>query len=277
MKISIISTCKSRLDHLKKVIDSWVNFLPHEIIVTDVSCPQKTADWLGTNYPQVKVVYQASESFNLSKARNLGAAAASGDWLFFVDADITLGSGFRSWIEEQAPNNRFLVREQKNAWDGIHEQGTVLCRKADFQKIEGYDEIIEGYGGEDHDLYYKLNRIGVARLNAPRHYIESLEHGDDERVLHYFEKDKRLHSVRARIYRAFKESILSNNKSIFEVPLVTRREIWDRCQVLVGENFDALSGGGPVEMKMQLKRWLPDPYYLSGEVSFKFQIRKAEG
>jgi glycosyltransferase involved in cell wall biosynthesis len=274
MKISMISTCKSRLEYLKQVIPSWIAFEPFEIIVVDVDCPDGTRDWLAQNYPSVKVIRHNREGFNKPEASNIGARAASGDCLFFVDADINLGHGFHQWIRENWPRTGFLVRARNNAYDGIHEQGTVLCRRADFFMIGGYDEVMEGYGGEDHDFFYRLTRAGVGRYGAPHAFISSLDHDDEERSRHYRVKDKNVHIVVSRMYRAAKEFLLANQPGVHELPMRTRLDVWRACQNGLGDEYENMPEKGSVKIKFDQQKWLPEPYFLACEMNLQLNVRK---
>jgi glycosyltransferase involved in cell wall biosynthesis len=276
MKISIISTCKSRLKYLKQALPSWIAFQPFEIIVVDVKCPDGTSDWLRANHPDVRILEHSRDGFNKPEALNIGAREARGDVLFFVDADIILGSGFHNWIRTNWPRDGFLVRARNDAYDGVHEQGTVLCRKSDFQKVDGYDEAMEGYGGEDHDFFNRLMRAGVRRLGAPKSFISSIEHDDAERTQNYRIKDKNAQIVISRVYRAAKESLLRNRPDIYELPFQTRREIWSVCERTLGERFDAMSEKGPITVKLEEQKWLPEPYFAVCEININLTVRKRQ-
>src|SRR5665648_31901 len=92
---SLVTTCKDRLDHLKQSLPSMISQGFHEVIVVDYDCPQGTSRWISANLPSVIVVEVENEPlFNISKARNVGAARSSGDVLCFVDADVVLADGY---------------------------------------------------------------------------------------------------------------------------------------------------------------------------------------
>lgn len=269
MSISLITTCKSRLSHLKQTIESWNDFEPDEIIVVDVSCPDQTKEWLAINQAHVRCLGLEIPSFHLAYARNIGAKAATSDYFFFVDADIVLGKGLRDWFERNLHENRYYTRAQATPYEGIHEQGTFLCHRSRFEKIQGYDETFTGYGGEDHDIYFKLNRIGVNKTPIPTSYITSLDHTDEKRTEHYNEKNKYKQSIINRSYSALKEKLLELNPRLAELPHETRADIWKSVTTKLKGDFDELEGD-VTTVHIQQRKWLPEPYYL--EISNRISV-----
>lgn len=275
MSISLVTTCKGRLEHLKETIISWIDFGPDEIIVVDAECPDGTKDWLAAHHPEVRCVSISSPIFNLSRSRNAGAESAESDFIFFVDADIVLSKELRNWLEPKLNLGSYYCRKRNNAYDGIHEQGTVLCHKSDFKKIEGYDTSFSGYGGEDHDLYFKLQRIGAQLVDVPREFINSLEHSDEIRTEFFAEKNKFKQSIINRSYSAIKAKILAERPGLGELPQATRNQIWHEVSTNIKPGFENLEG--PLtSIKFASHKWVPEPYYLeiNHQVSVSIKRRK---
>src|SRR5881409_3903042 len=89
--ISIITTCMARLEHLKLSLPAMLAQPGAEVVVVDFSCPQQTGDYVAKHFGRARVVSVPGEqSFSNWKARNAGAAAATGDLLLFCDADTVL-------------------------------------------------------------------------------------------------------------------------------------------------------------------------------------------
>ena len=275
MKISIVTTCKSRLEDLKNTIGSWKSFCPDEIIVVDVSCPDGTRDWLTLTHPDVRCVSVSSPSFNLSHARNIGAASAVSEYLFFVDADIVLGEGLREWFLQNLNEDHYYSRAQDTPFEGIHEQGTFLCSRADFEKVIGYDETFNGYGGEDHDIYFKLQRLGVRRGRVPKNYISSIDHSDEKRTEYYSEKNKFKQSIINRSYAALKEKLLEINPTLAELPEETRKKIWMDVSAKIKPGFDNLEELSTT-IKVTGRKWLPEPYYLELNNQISITIKRRQ-
>ena len=272
MKISIITTCKGRLHHLRQVIPSWIQFDPYEIIVVDVKSPDGLSDWLLNFYPQIKRQFLDNNGFNVAEARNLGATVATGDYLLFVDADVHLSMGLNEWFHECFYSHEYAVRFRENAHDGIHEQGTVLVSKKNFLRVEGYDEVFSGYGGEDHDFFEKLERAGCSKAEFPKALLWSIEHSDEERTKFYRIKCKQTQSIINRVYRSAKRAFLNMTPGEFELPLEVRNRIWTEVNAKLCD--------GPHKMATEklvfssiVKRWLPSPYYLEEKFVISLEVK----
>lgn len=273
MTISIISVCKTRLEHLKQSIPSWKQLQPEEIIVVDVSCPDQTKDWLSSNHPDVKCVSLVSKYFNLAQARNIGAKNATSDYLFFVDADIILQPEFCNWFKFNKDADSYFRRFQVSPTDGIHEQGSCLCNKKHFYKIYGYDEFFRGYGGEDQDFYYRLNRIGVGKKNIPKEYFHSLEHSDEKRTENYQEKNKLRAAILNRSYSAIKMKLLEQNPRLTELPKSMRQQVRNEVELALPENFSKLESN-LTSINLTKKAWLPEPYFLEITTQINFKVSR---
>lgn len=272
LKISIITTCKSRLHHLKQVLDTWVKFNPYEIIVVNVDSPDGLEFFLRKNYPEVKITNLKNDGFNLSEARNHGAKIAKGDYLFFVDADININTDLHSWFDTHMLEHSYAVRLMENKNDGIHEQGTVLVSKENFFKVEGYDEMFSGYGGEDHDFYEKLHHLGCKKIEFPKIFIKSLDHSDAERMEHYSIKNKIAQSIINRTYRSIKHTLLCRMHHKFELPFNTRKKIWNEVNQQLGKDIDFLKGKS-TEFTFLTKKWLPPPFYLEEKITVRTEVK----
>lgn len=86
--ITLIIATYNRGTRIASTLDSVLSqsFLPDEIIVVDDCSPDGTGAWVAEYYPQVRVIRPAS-NIGTSAARNLGAQAATGQMLMFLDHD----------------------------------------------------------------------------------------------------------------------------------------------------------------------------------------------
>ncbi len=50
-------------------------------------------------------------------------------------------------------------------------------RKADYTAVEGYDEVVDGYGAEDQDFYFRLTLAGLIE--------EALDFGLIAKIIHH--------------------------------------------------------------------------------------------
>jgi glycosyltransferase involved in cell wall biosynthesis len=102
MKLSVIVTTYNRMDALKKVLEGLYaqTRLPDEILVADDGSGDETRHMLGEFEtrpgPVFHHVWQKDQGFRAARARNRAIAAASGDYLVFLDGDCIPDSKFVS-------------------------------------------------------------------------------------------------------------------------------------------------------------------------------------
>jgi len=82
----------------------------------------------------------------------------------------------------------------------IETWGTSICAKADFERVGGYDEVIQGWGKEDDDFYARLLLAGVRYGTFPGDTLHGIRHADNERVAHYALKDRWLNESINYVY-----------------------------------------------------------------------------
>ena len=97
------------------------------------------------------------------------------------------------------------------AHSGRHStRGTVVCDKEDFFRVGGYDEIYQGWGGEDIDLYRSFIRIGLNRGEFSEQFIDAIDHDNGERSKFYENKNINLTSKINDRYMRVKNIVLRN-------------------------------------------------------------------
>jgi hypothetical protein len=201
---SIITTCKGRLAHLKQSLPRMALQAGAEVIVVDYDCPDGAAAWVTAYFPDVRALRaDHAPVFNIARARNLGAAAARGRWLCFVDADILLDAAFTAEAQPllQAGAFHTIAHPQPAAL------GSVICARDDFAAIGGYDEVMQGYGAEDRDLYLRLAARGCRREQLPGNLLQTLTHDREDSVRHYKIKDHRLNQRINATYVQIKQDL----------------------------------------------------------------------
>ena len=112
----------------------------------------------------------------ISRARNAGAAAATGEWLLFVDADSTPTPGLfrdlRNAIESGdvlaggstiAPVGSFGFRNAIRGWNALSRLtrwaagAFIFCERAAFASLGGFSQ--ELYASEELELFGRLKRV----------------------------------------------------------------------------------------------------------------------
>jgi hypothetical protein len=185
--ICIITPCMGRLKHLQQSLAASALQPGCTTVVVDYSCPEHSGDWVEQNVPQAQVVrVPGAQWFSISRSRNAGVrgAPASG-WLCFVDADVVLAADFAAKLRPLLQPGSFGVVQP---W--VRElTGFLACARGDFERIGGYDEIIQGWGYEDVDLISRLRWAGLTMRGVPADWLTSIPHEDALRTCHYAEKD----------------------------------------------------------------------------------------
>jgi glycosyltransferase involved in cell wall biosynthesis len=195
--VSIITTCKGRLEHLRETVPRMLELGAAEVIVVDYSCPDGTADFVGEHFPAARVVSVPGQpDFSNWRARNVGAAAATGQLLLFCDADTLLAPDALSRIAAKLPArsfaflprattahlNRTGLRLGTNQLRGFH----VVPAPA-FRAVGGYDDVLEGWGaGGDTELEQSLLHMGLTATALEPDIVENvIQHGNADRLKHH--------------------------------------------------------------------------------------------
>lgn len=193
--VSIITTCKGRLHHLRHSLPAMLGQVcscPHEVVVVDYGCPDGTFDWcktIGNQRLQAIRVAGDTGEFNRSHSRNIGAVVAQGRILAFVDADMRLHP---RWLEAATHPIRGgqvgLTTVNSLRGDGWDRGGTCAVSVELFVRVRGYDEGACGWGAEDADFYQRCSASGTVG-QYPANLLRPIKHGHGERVRFHAQKD----------------------------------------------------------------------------------------
>lgn len=161
-------------------------------------------------YRQLAQQYQAkyhraeAEIWSRSRAVNIAAEQAEGKWLLFADADMlwsprSLSRSLQFVMEDE---NQYLVfqardlpethngaaltergykweeLEQKAAWRPRWGMGMQLVHRDKFRQVQGLDERMTVWGGEDNDMARRLQAIGLKQtwVNHPEVRVYHIWH-----------------------------------------------------------------------------------------------------
>ena len=92
MKISVVIPCFNAEGTLHDAVRSALE--AYEVLVVDDASPGGCAELVASwGWPNVRVVSH-HENLGLGAARNSGSAAATGDWIAFLDADDAFEDGW---------------------------------------------------------------------------------------------------------------------------------------------------------------------------------------
>lgn len=276
--VSFITTCKGRLHHIKETLPTLLAEKPAEIIVVDYGCPQNTAQWVEENHPEVKLVKVTDDpGFCLPRARNLGAAAASSQWLVFIDVDIKVTPGWVAWMMANLKSQSFYRSRRIGLERDQETYGTVIVESASFNAVEGYDEAFRGWGGEDDDLYKRLLRRGFAAAQYPASFDTALSHDDMQRLAFHDVKDKDVHHIVNQYYMQLKFQVMDFYELRNNPEIKVREQIMADIKSTV-RTWVQSGSSTPNVMNLELKGvgWLPLPYSMQKVLNLSITLTKSE-
>lgn len=226
--LTIVTTCKGRLAHLRETLPRMVAQSNTRCIVVDYGCPQKCGEWVAEYWPAVKVIrVEDDPGFCASRARNIGAQHADGDWLAFVDADIRLHQNFSEEIRHKFMPRHHLLPSPAT----METYGTFVCEREVFNQIKGYDEAFRSWGGEDEELYLRLRMSGNHQSGFPGALVEVISHDDSLRTTYYAEKSRNEAVMVSTLYAAAKLDLMVLTQS--PLPLETRHQLFAEARKAV--------------------------------------------
>jgi hypothetical protein len=243
--LCFITTCRGRLAHLQETLPMMVAQPGTETVVVDYDCPERAGDWVEANFPQARVVRSGARPwYEGPRARNLGAQAARAPWLCMLDADTVLAADFAEVVRPLLRPGQFLrpMPRHPNA------RGMGLCRRQDFDAIDGYDEVLQGYGSDDQDLFWRLAHAGLREGSFPGELIRMIEHDPELRTRFHEQKDHRFNSFANHVYCSAKWDLMRVRGKL---SLKTREELYSRAMKTV---LDAALQGGTVPLTIPLGR-----------------------
>lgn len=204
-QLSVIIPCYNARPYIAATLRSVLaqEGVALEVVLVDDGSTDGSAEFVQQAFPQVRVLRQANAG--VAAARNRGIAAASHDWLAFVDADDLWLPGklaaqwaqlqsmpqarlaytaWAVWQSDQAePDPGWLSElqlqaEQPARWGGPSGDvyadllldccvwtGTVVMARSLLDEVGGFDPALRV--GEDYDLWLRISRI-TPILHLPR-------------------------------------------------------------------------------------------------------------
>ena len=186
MKVSIVvpafneeKLIQETLRQIKRAAESFHDRgWSSEIIVCDNNSTDGTAAL--AREEGARVVFETVNQ--IGRARNTGAAAASGDWLIFIDADSHPSPELFSDVADAIASGRCIAGGSTvrldggphriggmivGAWNMLSRVGRLMagsfifCERAAFQEIGGFD--LEFYASEEIELSKKLKKLARKR------------------------------------------------------------------------------------------------------------------
>jgi glycosyltransferase involved in cell wall biosynthesis len=229
MKVTIIIPALNEEKNLPALLESikLQDFDDYEVIIADAHSKDKTREI--AQEAGCRVV----DGGLPAAGRNAGAAAAHGDFLFFLDADVILPPGFiRNVYEEMQDRyidlatceikplsdlqlDRVIHRMMNlavilNLWVDPKAFGfCIFVTKRLFKRVGGFDETI--FVAEDNDFVKRASAYRNLRYLLSAYIMVSVRRFEKEGRFAYMKK-----GIKLNIYRAFKGEIHSDKVVKYE-------------------------------------------------------------
>lgn len=187
--ISIVIPTLNEEGTIEKTLKSLREFTgDYEIIVSDGRSHDRTIE-IARTYANKVIVYNGMKRQTIGKGRNDGAKMASGDYLVFLDADVSIKNPnefFEKALKVFEKNKQIIAMttyirvlpefetvSDKIIWwclnisyiflNNIISIGGAsgefqMMRTDAFKKVSGFNEIL--IGGEDHEFFRRLSKVG---------------------------------------------------------------------------------------------------------------------
>ncbi|HEY5425317.1 MAG TPA: glycosyltransferase [Candidatus Tumulicola sp.] len=300
--ISVVIPTYDRLDTLGHVIPTLLaQDLPRdafELLVCDSNSTDGTAEYLarvGEQHPNVRHLPGAYGG--RAAARNAGIQAARGDVVLFNDSDILASPDLLSRHLDRHRERRGIAvvgwevqvkdledyarkRDRPEARGHLHPPsrkrlswlyfltGNASVRRDDLLRAGCFDESFTGYGHEDLELGYRLEKAGLEIVYEPRavnYHCQDVPHDDQK------EKMKLAGRSTVRFYRKHPDFAVKLNLGMTPVSLGLHAAL-TRAPHLLGY-FDARA-----ERSKFARDLVQQYYYVSGiKEALKAQEKDSDG
>lgn len=199
-RISLCTTVMNRLHTLKeclpKNIEDNIDYPNLEFLILDYNSTDGLEDWMRDNMCShmatglVRYVKTTDpEFYSMTHSRNLAFKCATGEIVNNVDADNYLNKSFASFLN-------MLAHEQPEK--AVFAKGKRMMHgRCGFYKDEfinllgGYDEEIEGYGHDDHDLVERAMIQKFTMMWYGSRFCERIKTGGADKVVNMKNKNWR--------------------------------------------------------------------------------------
>lgn len=237
MKVSIIIPTLNEEKILPRLLDSIKsqNFDDYEVIIADAHSKDRTRE-IASEYGCLVV-----DGGLPGAGRNAGAAAAQGDFLFFLDADVILPHGFIRNVYEEMQDRYFDLATCEIRPLSDYRLDRVLHRminlavklnlrldpkafgfcifatKRLFQRIKGFDETI--YVAEDNDFVKRASAFRPLHYLSSAYITVSIRRFEKEGRLAYMKK-----GIKLNLHRTFKGEIRNDEVVKYEFDMYDKQE-----------------------------------------------------
>ncbi|MBO9202542.1 MULTISPECIES: glycosyltransferase family 2 protein [Niastella] len=195
--ISLVTVCMNRLHHLQQTLPRNMSdnegYEHLEFVVLDYNSTDGLGEWINSHMKAYidngrLQYYHTLEPacYHPAHSRNMAFLLSTGQLVCNVDADNYSGRHFAAYL-----NNRFCENEKSVliTFGGSRQlapkdaYGRVCITRDDFIAVNGYDECIDLYCGEDIDLAKRVMRLGRETVVIEESaFLHTIAHNDTERI-----------------------------------------------------------------------------------------------
>jgi glycosyltransferase involved in cell wall biosynthesis len=202
-RLSVVVPTRNEAHRISELLTSLPDAL--ELVVVDAS-DDATPEVIAALRPRKTRVIRSAAG--IAEARQIGAAAASGEWLLFTDADVRFAPGYFARVGSYVAADAFYGPKRATgthrSYDAVFNAGQRLIHALGIPAASGSNmavrrEALEAIGGfrldlpvnEDTELFLRLTRRGFRAVYAADLPVIST----DDRRLDVGATRKLVHSV----------------------------------------------------------------------------------
>lgn len=215
LELSVVIPTYNRLDTLQHVVASLLSQTMdadrYELLICDSNSTDGTAEYLASVREMHPNVHHLPGAYTgRAMARNAGIAQARGGVVLFNDSDIIAdGALLEAHMQHHRSTAKIAVvgwevqvrslqdyerqRERPELRGSLHPPsrkklswlyfltGNASVRRSNLLEVGAFDESFTGYGHEDLELGYRLQRAGITILYEPRavnYHCQDVPHED---------------------------------------------------------------------------------------------------
>jgi N-terminal domain of galactosyltransferase len=222
-RVSLITTCMGRADHLDQTLPTWLCQPVDEIIVVDWSSPDYVKKIID-RYQDGRIIHVHVPNqtiYDRSKSRNVGVRVSTGFFLMLCEIDIIVGEQSLSCIQD---TQDVLYRSVDKEGSGL--AGVCVVTKSMLDKVNGYNERLEGWGREDYDLFERLRKNNYPEKRIID-YLKHVDHSNERRVEFHVIKDYQESQDRNYIISVQQPWTVKDKQKDMYVSIVANGKIWE--------------------------------------------------
>lgn len=192
MSVSLICSCKNRIDALRVSLSSWLTHKDiSEIIIVDWNSDEPI-DFLLNYDERIKIIRVSDEEyFNQPQPLNLAVDISTGDYILKVDCDYIINPYF-DFVNSYKVDDYSFLCGQNDYEDGEianspyfkYLRGLLYISRENYLKVNGYsEENTKYYAYEDDEIVARLELLGLNKIKVKYdHNILHIPHPDKKRV-----------------------------------------------------------------------------------------------